>query len=193
MIATARPNLSDRETWELEELVAKYKDVFVTNGSNYRQTECTTVSMLEKPDQFNNPLGGSLQQNRQKRAWCSRTCNNVGLSNSQTAPGHLPSFWSRTKTRTSVSEQITGSWMMSERKTVSHCLGLTIHWTCSPEPNSSPPSIWRAVIGRWHPTNRGSGPDASVKCQGSTREDSHWCSRTLTFRATKGTDTSWPW
>jgi hypothetical protein len=39
MIATARPNLSDTETWQLEELVAKYKGVFATNSSGYGQID----------------------------------------------------------------------------------------------------------------------------------------------------------
>jgi hypothetical protein len=38
VIISAGLNLSNAETWELEDLITKYKDVFVTKSSKYRQT-----------------------------------------------------------------------------------------------------------------------------------------------------------
>jgi hypothetical protein len=46
---------SSIKTQELEGLITKYKDVFVKTNSDYEQTKGTTVWMLEKPYQFDNP------------------------------------------------------------------------------------------------------------------------------------------
>jgi hypothetical protein len=70
-----------------------------------------TVSMLKKPNWFDNTRGCSLERSRQK--WAIE----------QTAPAHLPS--SGRKAVTSVSVWSTGSHITSQRKTISHCQGWT--------------------------------------------------------------------
>jgi hypothetical protein len=50
MLAALRPNLSNEETQELDELITEYEDVYATENSDYGWTECTTYRHWSRPD-----------------------------------------------------------------------------------------------------------------------------------------------
>jgi hypothetical protein len=92
VIAVVKPSFNDAECWELEDLLTKYRDIFPIDSDEYGQTDRVYHRIdTGGPNRFSNPREDSPWQNRWMQVRCSRTCNNMGLLRSQTAPSHPPS------------------------------------------------------------------------------------------------------
>jgi hypothetical protein len=72
VIATAKHNLSDAESWELEELLTEYGDIFDMDSDDYGRTERVyhSIDMGGGPGQFANLRGDSPWRNRRMCARC---------------------------------------------------------------------------------------------------------------------------
>jgi hypothetical protein len=92
VIAAARPHLSDAESLELAELLTDYGDIFTMQSDDYGRTD----RVYHRMDTGKRRTIHQPQRRLSLAKWmlvgCSGTCNDLGLSKSQTAPGHLRVF-----------------------------------------------------------------------------------------------------
>jgi hypothetical protein len=104
MIAAAKPDVSDAESRELEELLTEYRYIFAVKSNDYGRTNRVYYHIdTGVARSVYQPARGIPQQNRRILARCSRTCNNMELSNIQTARGLPPSFSSNRRMGTCAS------------------------------------------------------------------------------------------